>query len=105
MTLEQATKFADQWTPRGYLPWDGSTIQHEQHFYLRQPTYGESYVIGKIEVEKLLAMRARQLGDDFTLYQFMNELNGAGVIPVSLINWELSGDDSEIRMMMAMATK
>ncbi|MCZ6758617.1 MAG: DUF885 family protein, partial [Bacteroidetes bacterium] len=104
MTLEQATKFADQWTPRGYLPWDGSTIQHEQHFYLRQPTYGESYVIGKIEIEKLLAARARQLGDDFTLYQFMDDLNGAGVIPVSLINWELSGDDSEIRMMMT-ATK
>ena len=104
MTLEQATKFADQWTPRGYLPWDGSTIQHEQHFYLRQPTYGESYVIGKIEIEKLLAARARQLGDDFTLYQFMDDFNGAGVIPVSLINWELSGDDSEIRMMMT-ATK
>jgi hypothetical protein len=34
------------------------------------------------------------------LYQFMDDLNGAGVIPVSLINWELNGDDSEIRMMM-----
>ncbi|MDA0875039.1 MAG: DUF885 family protein [Bacteroidetes bacterium] len=99
MTLEEAARFADQWTPRGYLPWDGSTIQHEQHFYLRQPAYGESYVIGKIEIEKLLAEYARQLGDDFSLYQFMDDLNGAGMIPVSLINWELNGDDSEIRMM------
>lgn len=99
MTLNEAAKFADKWTPRGYLPWDGSTIQHEQHFYLRQPTYGESYVIGKIEIEKLLAERARQLGDQFTLYQFMDDLNAAGVIPVSLINWELNGDDSEIQMM------
>ena len=100
MTLNEAAKFADKWTPRGYLPWDGSTIQHEQHFYLRQPTYGESYVIGKIEIEKLLAERARQLGDQFTLYQFMDDLNAAGVIPVSLINWELNGDDSEIQQMM-----
>lgn len=100
MTLEEATRFADKWTPRGYLPWDGSTIQHEQHFYLRQPTYGESYVIGKIETEKLLAERARQLGSDFSIYRFMDELNGSGVIPVSLINWELNGDDAEIRMMM-----
>jgi len=100
MTLEEATKFADKWTPRGFLPWDGSTIQHEQHFYLRQPTYGESYVIGKIEIEKLLAERARSQGDDFTLFQFMDDMNGAGVIPVSLINWELNGDDSEIRLIM-----
>ncbi len=100
MTLEEAARFADKWTPRGYLPWDGSTIQHEQHFYLRQPAYGTSYVIGKIEVEKLLAERARQLGDDFTLYQFMDDLNSAGIIPVSLINWEMNGDDSEIKALM-----
>lgn len=100
MTLEEATRFADKWTPRGFLPWDGGTIQNEQHFYLRQPTYGESYVIGKIEIEKLLAEYARQRGQDYTLYQFMDDMNGAGVIPVSLINWELNGDDSEIRMMM-----
>lgn len=100
MTLEEAARFADKWTPRGFLPWDGATIQNEQHFYLRQPTYGESYVIGKIEIEKLLAEYARQRAEDFTLYQFMDDMNGAGVIPVSLINWELNGDDSEIRMMM-----
>ncbi|NBW94298.1 MAG: DUF885 family protein, partial [Bacteroidetes bacterium] len=100
MTHEEAARFADKWTPRGFLPWDDATIQNEQHFYLRQPTYGESYVIGKLEIEKLLAEYARQRPDDYTLYQFMDDLNGAGVIPVSLINWELNGDDSEIRMMM-----
>ncbi|MDA0683665.1 MAG: DUF885 family protein [Bacteroidetes bacterium] len=98
MTLDEAAKFADKWTPRGFLPWDGGTIQHEQHFYLRQPAYGESYVIGKIEIEKLLAEYARDRGEDFTLSEFMDDMNGAGMIPVSLINWELNGDDSEIRM-------
>jgi len=100
MTHDEATRFADKWTPRGYLPWDGSTIQHEQAFYLRQPAYGTSYVIGKIEIEKLLAERARQQGDEFTIYQFFDDMNGAGLIPVALINWEMNGDDSEIRMMM-----
>jgi hypothetical protein len=100
MTLEEAARLADKWTPRGFLPWDGATIQNEQHFYLRQPTYGESYVIGKIEIEKLLAEYARQRSDNFTLYQFMDDMNGMGVIPVSLINWELNGDVSEIRMMI-----
>lgn len=100
MTHEEAARFADKWTPRGFLPWDGGTIQNEQHFYLRQPVYGESYVIGKIEIEKLLAEYARIRTHDFTLSQFMDDLNGAGVIPVSLINWELNGDESEIRMIM-----
>lgn len=100
MTLEEAARFADKWTPRGYLPWNGSTIQHEQHFYLRQPAYGESYVIGKIEVERLLAEYARQRESSFSLYNFMDEFNNSGMIPVSLINWELNGDRSEIDDLM-----
>ncbi len=47
----------------------------------------------------MLAERARQLGDDFTLKRFMDELNRAGVIPVSLIRWELTGLDDEIMRM------
>lgn len=101
MTHEEAAKFASKWTPRGYLPWDGGTIQGEQHFYLRQPTYGESYVIGKIEVEKLLAEYARQREETFTLYEFMDDFNGVGMIPVSLMNWEMNGDSSEIEEMIA----
>ena len=32
----------------------GATVRGEQHLYLQQPAYGTSYVIGKIEIEKLL---------------------------------------------------
>ena len=96
MTLEEATKFADQWTPRGWLPWDGGTIQHEQQFYLRQPGYGTSYISGKIEIEKLMAEYARQKGNDFTLEGFMDDLNEVGVIPVSLIHWQLTGQEGDI---------
>ncbi len=95
-TMEQARAFAAQWTPRGWMPKDSNTNLFEQHLYLQQPGYGTSYVSGKVEVEKLLAERARQLGDDFTLKRFMDELNAAGVIPVSLIRWELTGLDDEI---------
>ena len=95
-TLEQGAEFASQWTPRGWLPADGSTIRGEQHFYLQQPGYGTSYLVGKIQIERLLAERVRQLGDDFTLKGFMDELNGAGVIPMSLVHWELTGEADEI---------
>ncbi len=57
--------------------------------------------MGKIEIEKLLAEQSRQLGDDFTLKGFMDEFGAAGVIPVSLIRWELTGQADEIDRMAA----
>jgi hypothetical protein len=94
MTLDEAAHFASKWTPWGLLPADGATIQHEEQFYLEQPAYGTSYVIGKIEIEKLIAEYARQREGNFVLEEFMDDLNRAGVIPVSLIYWELTGDKS-----------
>ena len=94
MTLEEATQFASKWTPWGLLPADGSTIQHEEQFYLRQPAYGTSYVIGKLEIERLIAEYARQREGAFVLSEFMDDFNAAGVIPVSLVYWEMTGDKS-----------
>ena len=100
-TIEQAAEFASRWTPSGWMPPDSDTVWGEQHLYLQQPGYGTSYIIGKIEIEKLLAERALELGDRFTLKGFMDEFTAAGVIPVSLIRWELTGRDDEIRRMTA----
>jgi hypothetical protein len=94
-TIEQAVKFAAQWTPRGWLAEDSELVWFEQHLYLQQPMYGSSYITGKIQIEQLLAERSRQLGEAFTLKRFMDELNAAGVIPVSLIRWEMTGNADE----------
>ncbi|MDZ7367534.1 MAG: DUF885 domain-containing protein [candidate division KSB1 bacterium] len=91
-TMEQAVKFAAQWTPRGWLAEDSDLAWFEQHLYLQQPMYGSSYITGKIQIEQLLAERSRQLGEAFTLKRFMDELNAAGMIPVSLIRWEMTGE-------------
>ena len=98
-TIEEATEFASEWTPRGWMPPDSDTVWGEQHLYLAQPGYGTSYLMGKIQIEKLIAERARELGDAFTLRGFMDEFTAAGVIPVSLVRWELTGDGSEIRQL------
>jgi hypothetical protein len=94
MTFDESTRFASKWTPRGLLPADGGTIQHEEHFYLRQPAYGESYVIGKLMIDELIAEYSRQRNGDFVWKDFMDEYNRVGVIPVSLIYWEMTGDRS-----------
>jgi hypothetical protein len=84
------------WTPRNWMKRD-PLLGFEQHLYLRQPGYGASYVTGGRLLEEVMAERARQLGDAFTMQRFMDELNGAGMIPVSLIYWEVTGDDRMIR--------
>ncbi len=91
-TLEQAAAFASANTPRGWLRLDGTTVRGEQHLYLQQPAYGTSYLIGKMQIESLVAVRRRQLGDAFTIRQFMDELDASGLIPMSLVSWELAGD-------------
>ncbi len=90
-TLEQAAAFASANTPRGWLRLDGNLVRDEQHLYLQQPGYGTSYVIGKIEIEKILADRKQQLGESFTMKRFMDEFDAAGLIPAALIHWELTG--------------
>ena len=91
LTLEQAAEFASANTPRGWLRLDGSLVRGEQHLYLRQPSYGTSYLIGKMQIEELLAARRVQLGDRFSFDGFIDDVEGCGLIPMSLISAELSG--------------
>jgi hypothetical protein len=90
--IETTATFTAANTPRGWLRLDGNLVRFEQHLYLQQPGYGVSYVIGKIEIEKLLADRRRQLGDRFSMQQFMDEFDAAGLIPISLLRWEMTGE-------------
>lgn len=91
-TLEQAAEFASATTPRGWLRLDGATVRGEQHLYLQQPTYGTSYLMGKMQIEGILAARKRQLGDRFVMKRFMDDFNAAGLIPASMLGWELTGE-------------
>ena len=91
-SIEDAAVFTSANTPRGWLRLDGNLVRSEQHLYLQQPGYGISYLTGKIQAEQLLADRKRQLGDRFTLMQFVDELDAAGLIPMSLLRWELTGE-------------
>jgi hypothetical protein len=91
MTLEQAARFASANTPRGWLRLDAATVRGEQHLYLQQPAYGTSYVIGKIEVERLMSDRAHAQGDKFSMREFMDAFDAVGLIPMSLVRWEITG--------------
>ena len=99
-TMKDASDFHVAWTPRGWMSPTLDLLGFEQQLYLRQPGYGTSYVTGKHLIEELLADRMRQAreiegGTDYSLADFFAELDAAGVIPTSLIRWEMTGEPGD----------
>jgi hypothetical protein len=99
--LAKAKAFQVQWTPRGWMRPDLDLLGFEQQLYLRQPGYGTSYITGKVQLEDLMRERAHQLGGDFTLKRWFEEVYSAGIIPVSLIRWQLTGNGEEVRAILS----
>jgi len=91
-TLEQAAEFASATTPRGWLSLKGNLVRGEQHLYLQQPSYGISYVVGKVESEKAMQAVQRKRGNAFVFREFMDAFLAAGQIPISLVRWEVTGE-------------
>ncbi len=71
--------------------------RYDLAIYLRRPAYGMNYTIGKAQMERLVADRSRQLGRAFDLGRFHDEFLSKGMIPISLIRWEMTGLDDEVR--------
>ena len=103
LTMAQAADFHVRWTPRGWMRRD-PLLGFEQHLYLRQPGYGASYVTGGRLMEETMAERARQLGDAFTMQRFFDEVNSVGMVPVSLVYFELTGDPRMLKELQDGAT-
>ena len=101
--LKQAKAFQVEWTPRGWMRPDLDLLGFEQQLYLRQPAYGTSYVTGKYLLEDLMRVRSHQLGKDFSMKRYFDEVNGAGMIPVTLIQWQLTGSRPQCRKLALLA--
>jgi len=95
-TVREAVDYAVKTTPYGWCLPDGATIWGDMSIYLSQPGYGTSYVVGKVQVEKLLADYSRMKGYDAGLKAFLDEYFTKGLIPQSLIRWEMTGLDDEM---------
>ena len=92
MDLAEAGKFHAEWTPRGWSDPASPLVGFEQLLYARQPGYGPSYVLGKLQLDRLLADLSHAdevAGRPFVMRSAMQRVMDAGVIPVALINAEL----------------
>jgi hypothetical protein len=104
-TMKEAKDFQVEWTPRGWMRPDLDLLGFEQQLYLRQPGYGTCYVTGKQLLDELMKDYSHQLGSGFTVRRYFDDVNAAGVIPVSLIRWQLTGKDEDIRALTPSATE
>lgn len=96
MTVDQTMKFWKEWTP--YL--DDNVARVDAGIYIRRPPgYGMTYTIGAMQLQKLLVDRKRQLGDKFSIREYHDYLMNTGRLPVSLLRYDLTGYDDEIRQM------
>ncbi len=100
-TVEECVRYAVRTMPEGWVLADGDTIWGDLAIYLGQPGYGTSYVTGKVQVEKLLADCAALKGGSFDLGAFLDDFFTRGLIPQSLIRWEMTGLDDEMNRLLA----
>jgi len=87
-TLEQAAEFASKNTPRGWLRLDGHTVRGEQLLWLRRPSYGTTYIVGKAMTDELIARMSKN--GPLPMKALLDGMLRTGVLPMSLVVEELA---------------
>jgi hypothetical protein len=95
-TYAEAYEFCVNNAPHGELLDGSHHLWFELDTTLRGVGHHMLMVVGKVQFMKLFRDRAAQLGNDFDLREFMDQVLGSGAIPWSLIRWEMTGLDDEI---------
>ena len=96
--LDEAGKFHAAWTPRGWSDANSRLVGFEQLLYLRQPGYGPSYVVGKAQLDHLLALeshRAEQNHRPFANRDAFAAILASGIVPPAIIEDEVAEAASE----------
>jgi hypothetical protein len=91
--LDEAGKFHAAWTPRGWSDANSRLVGFEQLLYLRQPGYGPSYIVGKMQLEHLLALeshRAEQEHRAFSNRDAFAAILASGIVPPAIITDEVA---------------
>jgi hypothetical protein len=89
--LAEAGRLHAGWTPRGWSDAGSRLVGFEQLIYLRQPGYGPSYVVGKAQLDHLLAEashRAEVENRPFVVRDAFAAILASGIVPPSLIEAE-----------------
>ena len=92
--LQQAGQFHAEWTPRHWSNAANKLVGFEQLLYLRQPGYGPSYIVGKLQLDRLIAKashEAEQTGQPFVMGDVIARVMAVGIVPPAMIEAEMFG--------------
>ena len=91
ISLAEAGHFHAQWTPRGWSDASNRLVGFEQLLYARQPGYGPSYIVGKAQLDHLLAIashRAEAQHRPFVMRDAFAAILASSIVPPALIENE-----------------
>ncbi len=100
LSLQEAIEYCVECAPNDWLIPDGPHAWYEMQTNLRYVGWHMGMVIGKLAINQMIAERVRQLGDDFNYRDFFEEFFSAGIIPLSLIRWQMTGLDDEMEILL-----
>lgn len=89
--LAEAGQFHAEWTPRGWSNASSRLVGFEQLLYLRQPGYGPSYIVGKLQLDHMIALashRANVAHRPFVAREAFASILASGIVPPALIETE-----------------
>ena len=90
-TFEEAVKY---FMEAGGL--DREAAEGEAAGAASSPTQKISYIIGKWQIMQLLGRYRDKMGTSFRLGQFHDELIGNGSLPLSVVEWIMLDDPSDV---------
>jgi Bacterial protein of unknown function (DUF885) len=79
------------------VPMDRRTAEGEAAGFATAPGLGIAYEIGKLQIERMLADRRLQQGDQFSLCKFHDYVWSNGNVPLSLQRWDLLGLNDDLK--------
>ncbi len=91
--LDEAGKSHAAWTPRGWSDASSKLVGFEQLLYLRQPGYGPSYIVGKMELDHLLALASHRAELEKRPYDnraTFAAILTSGIVPPTIIEDEMA---------------
>ncbi len=97
--LAEGRRLCAEIMPRGWTDEDDRMVWFEMKSNLRNPGgFHSNVVLGKAYFMKLFRERAQELGEDFVIRDFVDEFLASGMIPMSLIRWEMTGNSDDVTL-------
>ena len=99
-SLQEAIDYVADCAPNGWNIPNGPHAWYEMQTNLRYVGWHMGMVIGKLAMNQIIAEKIRQQGKDFSYKGFFKEYFAAGIIPMALVRWQLTGNEDEIKFLM-----